>query len=579
MSSSSSTNALVQRIMSEAEHCRQKGWTVQMFPDNCGHWTLTMPVDDSSPTCPYAGKTFKLDINIMWDFPTSPPKVTFTSQIFHPHLYANCNITGCAPTLRWHNQLTVVDTVLAVKHLLEQPFPRDIGSAHLSCMAVSPKNTDHEARALFPHAIHDFVRKAIASGTATENVDKEMVARTQKRADRIAELLSRVCARHEVLRSDLPLSHAVGCDRSLRVELDARPDEAVLQVAVYSPTPLSRTQVIVQGRDTPTVLKRQISDLSLDVRGLPPIKQSLRCICSQELRDTLTLVQQDIRDGDTICLEPLERCSCSVFHLSLIEYNFKKAKKVPSLKSLCRRAVLIRLWPHTEQVHELPIDDTLKRYLLSPSPSSGIVARPWFPPVQVATAATAIPAVVAVTAGVATTAATPAAGTAAAASTSATAAAATAATVAAQHAAATAAAHTAHPTAGVVTTAATTAATNPAAATAAAHTVAHAGAAGGSHATTSAYYANAATAAGNTAAGLTAATAALPHTTATAVHAVTAQQQQQQAAAAAAAAQAAAAQQAAAQAAAAQAATAQAVAAHTAAHAAHATHAATVAHK
>lgn len=46
-----------------------------------------------------------LDVNILWDYPTSPPKLTFSSHIFHPHLYVNANVTGCQPAQRWHNQV------------------------------------------------------------------------------------------------------------------------------------------------------------------------------------------------------------------------------------------------------------------------------------------------------------------------------------------------------------------------------------------------------------------------------------------------------------------------------------------
>lgn len=47
-----STNVLVQRIMDEANRCRAHGWEVQMFSDNCGHWTLTMPIGEDVPGCP-----------------------------------------------------------------------------------------------------------------------------------------------------------------------------------------------------------------------------------------------------------------------------------------------------------------------------------------------------------------------------------------------------------------------------------------------------------------------------------------------------------------------------------------------
>jgi len=61
-------------------------------------------------------------------------------------------------------QLTVVDSLLAVKHLVEYPFPRDIGSVQLSCTAPLQPPTprlDAEARTLFPFGVAEFVRRAI----------------------------------------------------------------------------------------------------------------------------------------------------------------------------------------------------------------------------------------------------------------------------------------------------------------------------------------------------------------------------------------------------------------------------------
>lgn len=56
-----------------------------MFPDNCGHWTLTMPLSSSLPACPYAGRSIAFDLNILWDYPNSSPAIVLTTPILHPH--------------------------------------------------------------------------------------------------------------------------------------------------------------------------------------------------------------------------------------------------------------------------------------------------------------------------------------------------------------------------------------------------------------------------------------------------------------------------------------------------------------
>jgi ubiquitin-protein ligase len=79
---------------------------VETFQDNCGHWTVTMPMAGDLPACPYAGRALVFDVNILWDYPKSPPTVTLTSEIFHPHFFRGCNPIGCVPKPRWHERVS-----------------------------------------------------------------------------------------------------------------------------------------------------------------------------------------------------------------------------------------------------------------------------------------------------------------------------------------------------------------------------------------------------------------------------------------------------------------------------------------
>lgn len=277
-------------------------------------------------------------------------------------------------------QLTVVDSLLAVKHLLEFPFPRDLGSLQLSCTAAtqapSPR-PDAEARTLFPFGVAEFVRRAIAYGTQAENTDTAMISRAHARAGTISEALSQACATHDTLYHDLPLTHHTGCDRIARSSADPGARETTIQLFLSTPTALSHKRVVVNTSDTPELVKRQVADIDLSSFGLPAKRQALRCICSRELQDSLTLGQQHLRDGDTVCLEPLDRCGCTLYHLTAIEHRSTPAT-IPSLKSLARRAVLRKAWPHKDLVRHHKISPALKRYILSPEPSPNITRRPWF---------------------------------------------------------------------------------------------------------------------------------------------------------------------------------------------------------
>jgi len=66
-------------------------------PDLCGH------KGDS----PYAGGVFFLSITFPVDYPFKPPKVSFTTKIYHPNINANGSI--CLDILRdqWSPALTI----------------------------------------------------------------------------------------------------------------------------------------------------------------------------------------------------------------------------------------------------------------------------------------------------------------------------------------------------------------------------------------------------------------------------------------------------------------------------------------
>lgn len=73
-------------------------------PGKMYEWQATIMGPSDSP---YAGGVFFLSINFPTDYPFKPPKVMFTTKIYHPNVNANGSI--CLDILKdqWSPALTV----------------------------------------------------------------------------------------------------------------------------------------------------------------------------------------------------------------------------------------------------------------------------------------------------------------------------------------------------------------------------------------------------------------------------------------------------------------------------------------
>jgi len=74
---------------------------------------------------PYAGGVFFLNIHFPPDYPFKPPKVSFTTKIYHPNINSNGSI--CLDILKdqWSPALTISKVLLSISSLLTDPNPDD----------------------------------------------------------------------------------------------------------------------------------------------------------------------------------------------------------------------------------------------------------------------------------------------------------------------------------------------------------------------------------------------------------------------------------------------------------------------
>ncbi|XP_019715762.1 ubiquitin-conjugating enzyme E2 D4-like [Hippocampus comes] len=90
--------------------------------DDMFHWQASITGPNDSP---YNGGVFFLSVHFPTDYPFKPPKVAFTTKIYHPNINSNGSI--CLDILRsqWSPALTVSKVLLSICSLLCDPNPDD----------------------------------------------------------------------------------------------------------------------------------------------------------------------------------------------------------------------------------------------------------------------------------------------------------------------------------------------------------------------------------------------------------------------------------------------------------------------
>jgi ubiquitin-conjugating enzyme E2 D len=86
------------------------------------NWTGSIMGPEDSP---FQGGVFFLNVQFPTDYPFKPPKVSFTTRIYHPNINSNGSI--CLDILKdqWSPALTISKVLLSISSLLTDANPND----------------------------------------------------------------------------------------------------------------------------------------------------------------------------------------------------------------------------------------------------------------------------------------------------------------------------------------------------------------------------------------------------------------------------------------------------------------------
>ena len=101
--------------------------------DDLFHWQSTIMGPKDSP---YENGIFFLNINFPTDYPFKPPKVQFTTKIYHCNVNNNGSICLDILQSQWSPALTISKVLLSVCSLLTDPNP---GASRPEPLAPSPR--------------------------------------------------------------------------------------------------------------------------------------------------------------------------------------------------------------------------------------------------------------------------------------------------------------------------------------------------------------------------------------------------------------------------------------------------------
>ena len=157
----------IKRLQTELTNIKKNQLTnisANPINDNLHQWTATIIGPSDTP---YENGIFKLFIQFPEKYPFKPPKITFTTKIYHPNINSSGDI--CLDTLSsaWSPILTIPQVLLSISSLMASPNPDDplVGAA-----AREYKNN----RESYNTIVKEWTKKYAVENPENENQDKKL---------------------------------------------------------------------------------------------------------------------------------------------------------------------------------------------------------------------------------------------------------------------------------------------------------------------------------------------------------------------------------------------------------------------
>lgn len=118
----SSTHKRLQKELKNIKTSPPSHCTAGPVNDDIYRWSGTIFGPEGTP---YNGGMFNVDIIFPSEYPLKPPKIKFTTKIYHPNIDENGNI--CLDILKqtWSPALSITKVLLSITSLLSEPNADD----------------------------------------------------------------------------------------------------------------------------------------------------------------------------------------------------------------------------------------------------------------------------------------------------------------------------------------------------------------------------------------------------------------------------------------------------------------------
>jgi len=134
------------------------GYRVSLKHGDIFEWTGTLHGLSASP---YEGGTFAFHIQFTDEYPEAPPKVNFTTKIYHPNVDGRSGVVGWRMLGEdWHHNNTMEKVLIGLRTLLDHP---ELESA----VEVGIANEYANSRGAFEKHAKDWTQRCAKEGSVS----------------------------------------------------------------------------------------------------------------------------------------------------------------------------------------------------------------------------------------------------------------------------------------------------------------------------------------------------------------------------------------------------------------------------